>query len=289
MELQKLAELLKTAKYPEDVFGMPAPDTDAATHLRTAYRELVKIAYVDAYAAALKPLATTVFTSLQDWHVEAKRAVEAKTYGKRQRPTTKAGFTPVTVTSKKSTYNIYEKLSPFSIYNAYNCAWDEGGTNKVGRFFIVVDAKNNDLAEAEVKALKKLGASKNAKYFPTIHDSFVSIDKGTRRNILVTPSQDKLYSLAEIGKAHPDGIDPRDMAWMFNRLMEGLWYAHKEGIIHGGLNPDCILMDIENHGIQLCSWAFSVIDGGPAHIKGVVPGYRSHYPIEVINKLPPTP
>ncbi len=48
---------------------------------------------------------------------------------------------------------------------------------------------------------------------------------------------DGFRSLTEVGTAYPDGVDPRDAAWMWRRLLVGLGFAHRAGVLHGAVLP----------------------------------------------------
>ena len=86
--------------------------------------------------------------------------------------------------------------------------------------------------------------------------------------------------------AHPDGIHPADMAWMWRRVLEILSWVHAHRKVHGAILPCHILLNTEIHGGRLIDWCYSVESG--SHIKAVVPAYESLYPPEVQDKQPAT-
>jgi hypothetical protein len=73
---------------------------------------------------------------------------------------------------------------------------------------------------------------------------------------------DDLYSLEEVRSAHPNGIDARDMAWMWRRLLSILGFIHQHRLIHGVVTPDHVLIEPREHKLVLIDWCGSVSFGG---------------------------
>jgi hypothetical protein len=73
---------------------------------------------------------------------------------------------------------------------------------------------------------------------------------------------DDLYSLQDVRAAYPSGVDPRDMAWMWRRLLTILGYVHQRGLVHGLVTPDHVLVEPKDHKLVLISWCGSVPMGG---------------------------
>ena len=68
------------------------------------------------------------------------------------------------------------------------------------------------------------------------------------------------YTLAEVRRAYPMGVDPKDMAWMWRRLLVALGFAHLNGVIHGAVLPDNISILPGQHGLLLENWSQAVVD-----------------------------
>ena len=76
---------------------------------------------------------------------------------------------------------------------------------------------------------------------------------------------DDLYTLEEIRDAYPSGIDSRDMAWMWRRLLSILGFVHQSGIVHGSVTPDHVLIEPKDHKLVLIGWCGAVpIGSAPA-------------------------
>lgn len=124
---------------------------------------------------------------------------------------------------------------------------------------ICSDSSNNDLLEREVQVLGRLSSkdpsnSKFNLYYPTSYGGFES--RGKRCHILGLVSE--YFTVEDVLKAHPKGIDYRDMAWMFKRTLVGLWWAHKSGFLHGAVLPSHILLNGQNHGAKIVDWCYSI-------------------------------
>ncbi len=61
-------------------------------------------------------------------------------------------------------------------------------------------------------------------------------------------------SLADAIKKYPNGVDERDMVWMFKRLLAAIWTAHSVGVVHSAILPEHILLNLTTHGIWLIDW-----------------------------------
>ena len=93
------------------------------------------------------------------------------------------------------------------------------------------------------------------------------------------------YSLADARAAYPGGLDPKDAAWIWRRLLVGLGFAHVNGVIHGAVLPGSVLIQPEQHGLLLKNWAYAVHDPQTTGeiITAIDAEYEDWYPDEVRN------
>ncbi|GAB3151212.1 hypothetical protein GCM10027290_39950 [Micromonospora sonneratiae] len=154
------------------------------------------------------------------------------------------------------------------------------------------DPTNNDLMEREATALRTLaerGDPRYLPYVPRLVETFRHRDPATaaRRVINVVATAPDLHSLAEVHRAYPNGLDPRDAAWMWRRLLVALGLAHRAGVVHGAVLPDHVLIEPTEHGVVLVDWCYSVI--GEDTVPALVPAYADWYPPEVPARHRPGP
>lgn len=144
----------------------------------------------------------------------------------------------------------------------------------------------NDLIERDAIVLGRLHPEKVAgttnfwKYYPTSYGLAVIDGKPSH---LIEPISN-CVTLEDVLKAYPDGIDYRDMAWMIKRSLVGIWYAHRQGIIHGAILPPHILLTLEDHGGRLIDWSYSTEPR--VKVPAMVTAYEDYYPPEVPNSDP---
>lgn len=92
---------------------------------------------------------------------------------------------------------------------------------------------------------------------------------------------DGFYSLVDVKAHYPDGVDPRDMAWMFRRLLVVLGFTHKAEYLHGAVLPQHVMIHPEKHGLVLIDWthAAHADEDSDESIDPVV-AYKDWYPAE---------
>ena len=147
------------------------------------------------------------------------------------------------------------------------------------------DPADNDLMRAETTALATLRtrvAPSWAAYFPAPVRAQRQRDpgSGTERWVNVIGRLDGFRTLAEVRAAYPGGIDPRDAAWMWRRLLVAVGAAHRAGLIHGAVLPVHVMIHPAEHGLVLVDWCYSR-RAAEGRLRAVVGSYRDWYPPEV--------
>lgn len=94
-------------------------------------------------------------------------------------------------------------------------------------------------------------------YMPELHETF----EHNGRWVNVFTYLEDFYSLKQVLARYPSGIDPRDMAWMFRRLLVVLGFAYEQQFVHGAIVPDHVMIHPEMHGLVLVDWCYSTMDG----------------------------
>ncbi|MBU2666446.1 molecular chaperone DnaJ [Actinoplanes bogorensis] len=157
-------------------------------------------------------------------------------------------------------------------------AGDDGQLIKVPR-----EPGDNDLMEAEADALRTLREKGDPKYRPYVArllDTYLHEDEARkRRRVNVIRRLDGFVPLSVVGKR-----DPRDVAWIWRRLLVGLGWAHQAGVIHGAVLEDHVLIHPGEHGLALVDWCYS-----GASVKAIVAARKDDYPPEVRNDKRATP
>lgn len=160
-----------------------------------------------------------------------------------------------------------------------------------GHLKLARDPACNDLMAREAAALRRLaerGDPRYLPYVPRLVDAFRHKDGGVTRRANVVATADRLHSLAEVARKRPGGLDPRDAAWMWRRLLVALGLAHRAGVVHGAVLPEHVLVEPHDHGVVLVDWCYSATGPGE-RVAAIVPRYRDRYPAEVLDRGTPGP
>lgn len=241
------------------------------------YKELMKVVHPDKAPDEYKAAATGATARLSVlWDEHNGKPVGASG--------------PVTITTKKRTYVLGDDVIAGTIANLYPVSWNDGDIHH-GVLKMPRSPRDTDLMEREAKALKALDkADSDYRHFASmLVETFRHKDATTKelRRANVFEPLEGFYSLAEVADAYPNGVDPRDVAWMWRRLFVAIGLAADNGIVHGAVVPDHVMIHPTMHGVVLTDWCYSCMDDDQT-IPAIVPGRRAFYPQSVIDKEPPT-
>lgn len=165
----------------------------------------------------------------------------------------------IVFTTRRHSHTVHRLLARGDIANIYDARTEESQAVLVK---IVRNPANSELIANEITVLKKLKddvAPEFAAFHSRTVDSFRHKDKktGKDRRAIVLEKTEGLYSLREVLDAFPQGLDPRDLAWMARRLWVALGAAHVAGVAHGAVFPEHVLIHPEQHGLVLIDWCYA--------------------------------
>lgn len=146
---------------------------------------------------------------------------------------------------------------------------------------------DNDLVENEIKTVTALFPSTAAdekfyRYFVRPLEEFTLRGGRTSHRAIVLTKAQGYVPLTEVLRAFPNGLDFRDVAWMFKRILAGVGFAHEKGIVHAAIVPAHILIHPDNHGAKIIGWSYAV--PSDTRVKAISLPNRAFYPEEVFNK-----
>jgi len=299
-ELERIGVALNQTHAPEELFG-PLSGTQAEM-LDTAkriFRQMAKAIHPDLYEGTADfDKAGTAFKKLTQFWEQARVRIEMGVYGTTDTVET---FKPFTIRTRQRQYTVERLLTHGDLCGLYIGRGVPLGlpTDKKEREILKVPMKpeDNDLMANEARILSHLRTSEgyeNLRYFISqLVDSFSYQEEATGivRQVNVISYIEGLYSLEEVRDAYPKGVDARDMAWIWRRVLMALGFAHTNKVIHGSVIPPHIMIHPEEHGVVLVDWSYAVLD--PAltdeRISAISSPYREWYPAEVFTKDVPTP
>lgn len=199
----------------------------------------------------------------------------------------------IEVVSKTRTYQVVGAAVDLGPFVTYEVEYDGGHEHAILK--IAKSQDDNDLMAREVRALKEIAkgveGTRYGPYFPDVVESFRQRDTatGTIRRVLVYKRAPGLVSLAQVRAAYPDGLHPKDWAWMYRRLLIAVGAAHRfGGVVHGNLTPGNIFIQPEQHGVVIENWTHASVYDEDAEEYALIPAidsrYRSMYAPEVLAK-----
>jgi len=212
-------------------------------------------------------------------------------------------------------YSTVELVARGDYCDVYRGAIDNKESRPVA-IKVVRDAADNDLMENERVMLTKLGSppgQEDEGHFRFLPKLLAS-DMVDGKAVHVLPWYGDYVSVAQVIQAYPDGLDWRDMVWMFKRTLDALGFVHQNGIIHGAIVPTNLLVHPVTHGIRLIDWGYAVQlptedteeegtherktawdrllgeDDTPSEVrvKAISAGYPTFYPPEILERKRPS-
>lgn len=284
-----------------------------------AYKQLLVQIHPDHYISdpAYFALANELLTALTTLKSAADRKVNAGTYGNRgvKAEAPRRPFSPMVIEAGGRRYTLTQQVASGDLCELYQGYLGDNLLD-VRLFKVTRDGANNDLAEAEARVLRKLypPAAKEEKFYrflPKLSDSFIISGPGYQRRVNVMSWFPEHRALDEVLRVFPDGIDFRDMIWMFKRILHGIGHAHANDVIHGAILPPHVMIHPVDHGAKLVDWSYSVELAPPKpskttgksifsrmkhdefgthpHVRAISNQYRDLYPPEILNRETPTP
>jgi hypothetical protein len=180
---------------------------------------------------------------------------------------------PIEIVGRGRTYLVADRIAIGSVCTIYRCRFAAEGGLVEGVFKVVRDASTNAFVGNEADVLRQLHAADDvaryAPFLPIVEDTLNVGENanGTsptarRGNVLrmhpAIASPDELYTLDEVRAAHPAGLDARDMAWIWRRLLSVLGFAHKHDVVHTAVLPMHVLIEPRDHKLLLVDWCAAI-------------------------------
>jgi hypothetical protein len=230
-ELDQLSALLTKARSAEEVFGQLAGTrAEMFEAARGTFRHMAKALHPDRYQTASEvERADAAFKKLMHFWEQARVSIENGTYG-----VSADRFMPFTLHTRKSLYTIERLIAYGDLCAVYagNTARADGQRSVLLK--VPTKPENNDLVTNEARILKHLRASKEYEKFchfvAQLVDTFSYQEEasGMVRQVNVLAYTEGLFSLKEVRAAYAQGIDARDMAWIWRRLLVALSSAYRD-------------------------------------------------------------
>jgi serine/threonine protein kinase len=193
---------------------------------------------------------------------------------------------PVIIQSRKRRYSLYETIGIGDVADVRRATDDDGNAyaiklSRVPEGLALLDNEKTNLTTL----LAQAKAATYSYYLPTLVEADTIRDRIIRRFNVFT-HEPRWYSLRQVMGVHPV-LNARHIVWIFNRMLTILGFVHRQGIVHGAIVPDHVLINPDNHGLKLVGWGHSVPIGGV--ITSASARYLASLPEEVKQKKPASP
>ncbi|MDQ2717421.1 MAG: hypothetical protein M3Z08_21205, partial [Chloroflexota bacterium] len=262
-ELDRISGALQRAHSPEAIFGpLSGTQQQRLAAARNIFRHLAKVVHPDVFQGTSDyGRADAAFKKLAQLWKQAQASISSETYGSAS--ATSAEGLPVLIRTKTRSYSLERLLFRGDLCGLYACSSLSSGEQRRVVAKVSIAPADNDLVGNEARILAHLRGSAGydtvRHFIPQLLDAFPYQEKatGVSRQINVLAYSAGLYSLKEVRQAYPQGIDSRDMAWIWRRLLVALGFAHAGRVIHGCVLPTHILIHPAQHGVVLIDWSYA--------------------------------
>jgi serine/threonine protein kinase len=263
-ELKRVYDLVKEAFRPEDIFGELSTLGETKNReelLETAMEDFSAVADPELYKSSPDDYeaAQEAKEILLRFYEQAKVLLANGFYGTKSQARFRDRGRKI-FQQKNRVYYLGGELAAGDLSAVYDgtCFID-------GKFAgdvvvkVIQDPQDNDLGQNEIRVLKMLraGAGNQLKHLPVFLDHFLT--KEGQLGIIINLIENAI-DFAVIRERNPRGIPDIHAAWMLERILSALGYAHGLGIIHGNLNPDHFLVTEATHNVSIVDWSYAVVD-----------------------------
>lgn len=273
---------VQAATVAEDIFGPVTTDPAGTRKVKRLYRQLAFLLHPDHDNGLDHADASDAFAKLGEFH----RLWTTATTSTSTPATAPQANNKITLTTRRGTYVLGDPVGTGTVATLF------AGESINGPVVVKMPRTpaSSRFIENERAAYKALGAMLVQPeqdwlipYYPMLLDTATHRATDTREqrkvNILNSfTAADGWYSLADVRKAYPNGLDGRSYAWMHRRLLRAVGGAHLAGLVHGAVLPENVLIHPQFHGVVLAGWSFAAPIGGT--LLGRVGSQTFHYPPE---------
>lgn len=164
------------------------------------------------------------------------------------------------ISTETATYQVTTKLAAGDISTVYG--GHVRGTQSPVVLKIADQSSDNDLLQHETRVLGLLLATpdKTAHHFVPPLDQFRTSD-GRLGTVFDHVEGFDLTTVRDRCRRRGEpGLPARHIVWVLRRSLAALGWAHKQGILHGNIDPVHILIRPHDHMLWLVDWCWAVVN-----------------------------
>ncbi len=188
-----------------------------------------------------------------------------------------------TIKTRKREYSLGEKVEGDPFYNRFNATYDDGHIPVMA--LITANNTDSDLAENHIEKIQEIKDKVSPDYlgfYPHFVEAFKYTDGGTTHQGIIQTRHDEFVPFSEIMEKYPNGINGRNLAWIFKRMLVAVGNVHEIGLVHGAIGLDSFYVNAPDHGVILDDWQYARHNGET--LVAVPEKLRSEYPEKYLKK-----
>jgi serine/threonine protein kinase len=255
---------------PEELFGdLGTTQEQQLSQLENSFKSLIKLYHPDQYTNQPAELfyVTEIVKFLIDIRQRAITKIKSGVYGDMNLADYKG-----VIYSSQHEYFITALLVEGSLADIYRGYYldpnDKAQSRKDVVIKIIADAAMNGLVEQEVAFYERMTHFA----FPSYIEKFSTFD-GKRAIVLGYVADG--YDLIELTQRyrqqyHTPGLPQEHLVWILDRFLSALGLLHENGILHGNIQPDNLMIQPKTHNGLLIDFLHCRIAPSPDEVFAVV-------------------
>jgi serine/threonine protein kinase len=291
LELQETYQSIMQSVCAEEVFGALEGESPDDKLLRlekiyqATYRTVNPLNFEDNLDA--KDMAHEASEMLEKFHVRAGEKIKNGVYGEGIKDLARGPG--IVIKTETREYQLGEVIAEGDISTIIQgeCI---NGTDFAGRVAVKIinDPADNDLIMNELRVLKIFMSEPGMqnKHLPVLLDHF----RTNRSQLGIIMRLIDAYDLNEVRKNryYRRGVPSMHAAWVLERCLSLLGFAHVKGILHNNIEPAHIMLRPRDHNVFIIDWSYSAVKPAKSG-EGFRVLNEEYSPPEVEKKLPPLP
>ena len=168
-------------------------------------------------------------------------------------------------------YRLVRKLTEGGFGEVYEAKHEITGMKACVKMNLEVSPTDTELFIKEAKALWNL----RHHALPAVRDMY-KLENGKYAMAMSFIEGPTLEQLTEEYREKGDKIDPENVCWIMDRVLDALRYMHYRGIVHGDVKPQNIIVQREEHTAALVDFGLaSVRPQSGSRAEGYTPYFAS--------------
>jgi hypothetical protein len=270
--------VILAAQSAEELFGEPDKKVEASA----AYRKFARQSHPDMFVSSVdKARAAQAFIRLTElWELYNNGS-------EMSRPTANL------IKTRSHEYSLGFKLSSGDMFDRFEATYNNGAD--FAEIIVTRSANDNDLAKINSSVITQLTKSVSpeyAMYYPKLIENFIWTQNNIAHEVSAMERIKGFYSLSQVKLRYPDGVDAKDFAWIFRRMLVAIGVAHDNGFVHGAATPENFMIHPEMHGMILRDWQYAITCRNGAETSPLVAfpvEFKDWYPSKAMSGLPVGP